>query len=168
MQIHASFTNNEGEQYIVMLSDEDNIFLSTKTNNFLKHNDIELLAIYLTRNGNLTNKTNLKVMAQICEFLGEYLASHINTLFYFICDDLNEVPMNKKKRDNGISPQKYRSKLFTKMFEKFGPRFCDDIENIPIYIDACGHEMYAHIITRSQHLQIVNIIKEDVNDAYHK
>ena len=43
-------------------------------------------------------------------FLSAFVLQHPNAILYYQCDDMDDVPMNGRKKVSGISVQKYRSK----------------------------------------------------------
>jgi len=78
----------------------------------------------------------------------------------FYCDDLTDVP----RRHSDITPQEYRSLLFSKMFDMYvHENDIKDIVNYQIEIEDEHHPRFAHFITNEKYLPAVrhlgNIIK---------
>ena len=97
-----------------------------------------------------------------------FVLQHPNAILYYQCDDMDDVPMNSRKKISGISVQKYRSMLFSLMFDKQARYVPLDMVNVPIFFDFMGHETYIHIIARESHLSLINLIKRDIKEGFEK
>lgn len=42
------------------------------------------------------------------------------------------------------------------------------VVDTPIYIDACGNDVYIHLISREKHTDIVKIISKDIHEGFDK
>ena len=76
-------------------------------------------------------------------FIAGFLLDNENAILYFYCDDINEI----NRRNHDITPQKYRSRLFSRMSDR---------------------DIYIHIISRESHLDYANIIRTTIEDMEHK
>ncbi|MEG2151560.1 MAG: hypothetical protein RRY36_10120, partial [Bacteroidaceae bacterium] len=87
-----------------------------------------------------------------------------NLILYFYCDDIHDI----LRRDKGLTPQKFRSHLFSKMLEKYiSSNGITNMINTPIEIKADRH-IYIHLISRSIHLEYVNAIKSAIMEMESK
>lgn len=81
---------------------------------------------------------------------------------------MTSSPMNARKKAEGYTVQYYRNKLFSKLFMKIQGLLDVHVLDIPICIDACGNDMFIHIIARAKHEQIALDMKEDVIEGFSK
>ena len=81
---------------------------------------------------------------------------------------LTDVPMNARKKAEGFSVQYYRNRLFTSLFQKLQGLLDMNVVDLPICIDACGNDMYIHIMVREEQLDVAKRIKQDVLDGFSK
>lgn len=58
--------------------------------------------------------------------------------------------------------------LFTSLFQKLQELIGIHVVDLPICIDACGNDMYIHVMVREGQLDIANRIKQDVLDGFSK
>lgn len=76
--------------------------------------------------------------------------------------------MSAIKRKNGVTVQKYRSTLFSKMFERQMKDLALSVINYPVFFEACDNEVFVHLLAQEKFLKYVNIIKDDVTEGYSK
>ena len=82
-------------------------------------------------------------------------------VLYFYCDDMHDIP----RRNTNISPQKFRSDLFTRMFERYiSMKHKTDIVNTPIIIQTEDRDIYIHLIAKNNHMSFVNTVKSIIAD----
>ena len=125
---------------------------------------IEIVEILLARVKG-SGKTSIAVLSEMSEIIFRLFNNNENIIIYFFCDDLNEIPNTQKK----VSPQAYRSRLFSSMFERFvRKQKIDDIENISISIEALGRTEYLHFIIRSHHMKYIDYIQRNIEETYTK
>ena len=67
-----------------------------------------------------------------------------------------------------FSVQYYRNRLFSNLFQKLQLLLRIRVVDLPICIDACGNEMYIHLIARAEHFDVANRIKLDVLEGFSK
>ena len=67
-----------------------------------------------------------------------------------------------------MTVQAYRNRLFTKLFDKMARQLSISVIDTPIYIDACGNNIYIHIISREIHSDVVDRISKDVHFGFDK
>ena len=76
--------------------------------------------------------------------------------------------MNFKKKKMGMLVQEYRNRLFTSMFEKIVRKLNVSVVDTPIYIDACGNDVYIHLMSREIHAEIAKLISKDIHKGFDK
>lgn len=163
-----SFTNTSNDQYILSLSQDGDKFLSAEVSDVLKENGIEIWRILLLRKGREETVTSISLLTEISNSITLFVLQHPNAILYYQCDDMDDVPMNLRKKNSGVSVQKYRSMLFSLLFEKQTKYLPLDVVNVPIFFDFMGHETYIHILAREEHIQFVDIIKNDIKQGFDK
>mgnify|MGYP007099011281 FL=1 len=163
-----SFTSKTGDRYIVKIQKDGERFLSSKVISMLDTSDMEVCGIYLNRVGSIKNVTSIRDLSIISKQIYGFFVSHENVILYYVCDDIAEVPMNAKKKAEGYSVQYYRNRLFSKLFQKLQSLLSIRVVDLPICIDACGNEMYIHLIARAEHLDVATRIKLDVLEGFSK
>lgn len=165
--MNASFSikSSNGDSLRIGMSNSDLTFLSGNINTFLKDANIEIIEILLQR---MEGKGNIgiEVLSKITDVIGDFFLENENGILFYYCDDLLAIPVSR----HDISPQEYRSSLFSLLFQ----RFCQkkNIKNIHdttirIY-DAMGVPLYMHFIARDKHQHILNEISEDMVKTYSK
>ena len=105
-----------------------------------------------------------EVRKSIRDIIGKVLNDNNNLILYFYCDDMHDIP----RRDKALTPQKFRSLLFSRMFDKYiSSNSIINIINTPIEIKADRH-IYIHLISRACHLEHVNAIKSTIMEMESK
>ncbi len=163
-----SFLNSSGDQYILSLSQDGDKFLSAAVCSELKKHGIEVWGILLLRKGRKENVTAVSLLSEISNSITMFILQHPNAILYYQCDDMDDAPMNRRKKSSGVSVQKYRSMLFSLMFDKQSRYVPMEVVNVPIFFDFMGHETYIHLIARESQLAFVNLIKDDVKEGFEK
>lgn len=125
--------------------------------------DIEIADVTLERvEGD--NPTDIGMLLKISNVIGEVFNDNENLILYFYCDDIHDV----LRRNKGLTPQKFRSNLFSRMFDKYIlSNGITNMINTPIEIKA-GRHIYIHLISRSIHLEYVNAIKSAIMEMESK
>ena len=162
------FTSNTGDRYIVKILQDGTRFLSPDVIDLLKSQDVEVWGIYLNRVGSFQHVTSMRDLSIISKQIYGFFMSHENALLYYVCDDIAEVPMNARKKAEGYTVQYYRNRLFSNLFQKFQGLLDIHVVDIPISIDACGNDMYIHLIAREEHEKDAELIKQDVLAGFSK
>lgn len=163
-----SFSNSSGDKFYIRLAADSDLFLSNEMSLFLKDKDFELWGIYLERLGNAQKVAPVKLLNKVSQLIATFFIGHPNAILYYQCDDISEVPMSFKKKETWMSVQEYRNRLFTNMFEKIVRKMNISVVDTPIYIDACGNDVYIHLISREKHTDIVKIISKDIHEGFDK
>ena len=162
------FTSNTGDRYIVKILQDGARFLSSHVMDLLKSQNVEVWGIYLNRVGSFQHVTSMRDLSIISKQIYGFFMSHENALLYYVCDDIAEVPMNARKKAEGYTVQYYRNRLFSNLFLKFQGLFGIRVVDIPICIDACGNDMYIHLIARKEQEEFAEQIKQDVLEGFSK
>mgnify|MGYP002517925537 CR=1 FL=1 len=163
-----TFTSKAGDRYIVKIQNDGLRFLSPTMVATLTKSEVEVWGIYLNRVGSYKNVTSIRDLSVISKQIYSFFMSHENVILYYVSDDITEVPMNTRKKAEGYTVQYYRNRLFTNLFLKLQGMLSMHVVDLPICIDACGNDMYIHLITRSEHIEIAAQIKQDVLDGFSK
>ena len=152
----------KGDEYRIRLSSSVDKYISVDIHQVL--GDIQILTVELERiKGNLP--TGHAILSQIEKIISETFFQHHNAIICFICDFMSPIPATRKT----IPVQLYRSTLFTRMFERFVS--LNDVGSVVqsvLTISGIDEDYYIHIIARSEHMQYVNIISEDLRTGYSK
>lgn len=167
-EIVYSFYNNLGDKFFLRLVCEGDMFLSDELVSFLNKKDFELWGIYLDRLGNAQKVTPLKLLNKISQLIASFFIGHPNAILFYQCDDISDVPMSLRKKEDNLTVQAYRNRLFTKLFDKMALQLNVSVIDTPIYIDACGNNVYIHIISRDIHSAIVDKISKDIHLGFDK
>ena len=83
---------------------------------------------------------------------------------------MNPIPSrNMKGANKDLSVQEYRSTLFSHMFDTYMySHQVFGITNTPIIIKVEGYAQFMHLIARTRHQGLVNLIKDDVIKGWGK
>ena len=83
---------------------------------------------------------------------------------------MNPIPSrNIKGANKNLSVQEYRSRLFSYMFDSYMESHqVSGFSNTPIIINGDGYRLFMHLIARSKHQSIVDVIKDDVLEGWGK
>ena len=163
-----SFSNSAGDKFYLRLAADSELFLSKELTSFLKQKDFELWGIYLERLGDAQKVTPMKLLNKVSQLIATFFIGHPNAILYYQCDDISDVPMNLKKKKMGMLVQEYRNRLFTSMFEKIVRKLNVSVVDTPIYIDACGNDVYIHLMSREIHEEIAKLISKDIHKGFDK
>lgn len=150
--------HSDGEdEYLISIESFDKKVISDECLESI--NGIEIYNITLERvSGN--NATGNKILSSICNTLAGFLNDNDNVLLYFYCDDVHDV----KRRNSLISPQEYRSRLFSKMFERYQSLHCvNDIINLPLIIRTQEKDIFIHIICKKNNKKYAESILTLIN-----
>ena len=104
--------------------------------------DIEIVDVTLERVKGI-NPTDIGILLKISNIIGEILNDNGNLILYFYCDDMHNI---SRRENREVSPQKFRSDLFSRMFDKYIlSNGITNMINTPIEIKADRH-IYIHLI----------------------
>lgn len=158
MEFSVSITSESDDEYRIILSPFNLDVIPDKVRELLADN-IEIADITLDRIKG-ESPTNIDILLKISNVIGEVFDDNENLILYFYCDDMHDV----SRRDKILSPQKFRSDLFSRMFDRYIiSNGITNIINTPIEIKADRH-IYIHLISRKCHLKYVTAIKNAIMD----
>lgn len=102
--------------------------------------------------------------------VADLFAENENLVIYYSCDDMNPIPSrNMRGANKELSVQGYRSTLFSHIFDSYMySHQVSGITNTPIIIKGEEYKQFMHLIARSKHQVIVDLIKDDVIDGWGK
>lgn len=110
MIITYPISDNFGNEYLIRIEDCQNL-----PDEIMKElGNIKILDITLERISG-EQYTNSGILSKISTFIAGVLLDNENAMLYFYCDDVHDV----KRRDMEITPQKFRSDLFSAMFIRY-------------------------------------------------
>ncbi len=103
----------DGDKYVLSVIDADITLLSDDIQQMLSDNNLQIGEIIIERTAG-KQYTCYKVLYQIATWLAGIFAQHQGLILYYLCDDMNPIPnQNTKGKNKDLSPQEYRSSLFT-------------------------------------------------------
>ena len=162
MDISVSINSKSEDEYRIILSPFNLDIIPLEVREILG-DSTEIADVTLER-AKGDNPTDIGVLLKISNVIGEIFNDNENLILYFYCDDIHDI----LRRDKRVTPQKFRSNLFSRMFEKYMlSNGITDIINTPIEIKADRH-IYIHLISRSIHLEYVKAIKDVIMDMESK
>ena len=155
MKVTYPIRTANGDEYLVQIESFDKSMLPNHVKELL--GSIEILDISLERVlGH--NSTNASVLFDISNFIAGVLNDNPETILYFYCDDIHDVD----RRDKSITPQKYRSQLFSRMFDHYTRSHgIEYIINTPLEFKT-DRDVYIHFISKQEHLEYVDAIKNTI------
>ena len=162
MDISVSISSKLNDEYRIILSPFNLDVIPCEVREQLG-SDIEIADVTLERvKGN--NPTDIGILFKISNVIAEVLNDNENLILYFYCDDMHDI----SRRDKKLTPQKFRSILFSRMFDKYiSSNSITNMINTPIEIKADRH-IYIHLISRDCHLGYVNAIKSAIMEMESK
>lgn len=156
MNISVSIHSKSDDEYRIILSSFDLDIIPCEIREQFG-DSIEIVEVTLKR-AKENNPTGIEILLKISNIIGEVLNDNENMILYFYCDDMHDIA----RRDKALTPQKFRSTLFSRMFDKYIlSNGITDMINTPIEIKADRH-IYIHLISRDTHLEYVNAIKSAI------
>ena len=157
MDISVSINSKLNDEYRIILSPFNLDIIPYEVQELLG-DDIEIVDVTLERVKGI-NPTDIGILLKISNIIGEILNDNGNLILYFYCDDMHNI---SRRENRGVSPQKFRSDLFSRMFDKYIlSNGITNMINTPIEIKADRH-IYINLISRDTHLNYVNAIKNAI------
>ena len=169
MNYSFSISTKKGDEYRVMLFDADISQLAGNVKAVIAENNIDISEIMIDRvRGSYS--TAQEVLHAITGRIADVFAENPNLVFYYSCDDINPIPSrNTKGANKDLSVQEYRSRLFSHIFDSYMySHQVSGINNTPVIINGYGYSQYMHLIARSKHQAIIDLIKNDVIEGWGK
>ncbi|WP_314712332.1 hypothetical protein [Prevotella pallens] len=159
----------EGDEYILSVNDVDITMLSDDIQQMLLNNNLQIGEIIIERTAG-KQYTCYKVLYQIATWLASIFAQHQGLILYYLCDDMNSIPnRNTKGKNKDLSPQEYRSRLFSKLFEGYKKSHqVVGISDYPIIIEGEGYKKFIHLIARASHKKHVLNMSNYINAVWGK
>lgn len=156
--------SEQGDEYKLRISTNSSGLVSDKVHQQLLTVGLDIMDIDLYRSKGF-NVTDHKVLAKIEECIADVFLSHPNVVICFFCDFIGLLPNTTKT----MSVQKYRSLLFSKMFERYvKTHHIDGVRNHIVTIKGVAEDYYVHIISRVEHSQYAWIIGEGIQKDFGK
>ena len=169
MNYSFSISTKMGDEYRIMLIDADISVLADSVLTTLSEKQIDVSEIIIER---ITGgeSTAQEVLHAITGRIADLFAENTHLILYYSCDNMNPIPSrNMKGANKNLSVQEYRSTLFSHIFDTYMySHQVSGITNTPIIIKGDGYTQYMHLIARNIHLDIVNLIKDDVITGWGK
>lgn len=167
-EVLYKFKNSEGDEFRLRLVSDSRQFLSEEISSLVEKEDFELWGIYLERLGNAQKVTPMRLLNKISHLIATFFIGHPKSILYYQCDDISDVPMSYNKKKSGLLVQAYRNRLFTTLFEKVSRKLSVAVVDTPIYIDACGNDIYIHLMSREIHVDMAKKISTDIHEGFDK
>ncbi len=154
MDISISVYSSQGDEYRVKLSSFINLPESILE---ILDDKVEIIDVTLERiSGNRI--TNVKILSKISNIIADLFEDNENLILYFYCDDVHDID----RRNQNMSPQEYRSRLFSYMIDRYLiSNNITNIVNTPIRIEI-GDGIFIHLISRSSHSKYVKSIQSEI------
>ena len=156
------FRSSDGDIYHITLSEGKGV-LSPELLEVLK--DICIVGVELRRlSGN--NFTSHKVLVAIENTIADMFLQREDIIICYYCDFINPIPHTKK---NSMPPQKYRSLLFDRMFQRYTKHHCiTDVRLSVVEINGINEKYYFHVIYRDAHSLLASMIRNDLKEGFDK
>lgn len=147
----------DGNEYLILIDSFEKNSLPDFLINAL--HEIEIFDITLERVAG-ESQTPASVLFEISNFLAGFLLDNPSAILYFYCDDMHDI----SRRNTNISPQKFRSDLFSSMFNRYTRQ-----HNVPNITDTtieirADRDIYIHLIARTEHLPFVQKIQNSIQE----
>lgn len=153
MDISFDIINTEGDQVKVALSYYDTTTIGSLSSSpdvlSLVFYDVTLVREY----GN--DFVGYKMLSVVSDTLAHFLIDNDDAVLCFYCDAQSEI----KRSHASVSPQEYRSLLFSRMFDRYTSGHClKDFVNHRVRLeidDNPDNDQFAHFICRKRHEEAV-------------
>ena len=155
MEREIAFTTDEGYQYLVSFS------LYKEFSIQFNVNIVDVSIILMNKE---IEKNTFKTLNKFIEIISEYLMDNSNVVLYYYCDT---APVNiRNNRKHTLTNQEFRSKLFTKLFEK--ANHSDFASRNFIIEDTENGNHYITLITNIEQIDIFDEIKNELESIFNK
>lgn len=153
MDLSFDIHNDKGDLVRVALSYYDTETLRAFTDDPLTFTlvfyDVTLVRIAGSDN------VGIRTLKAVSDVLSRFMAENEASVLCFYCDDLTDV----RHRDKSITPQEYRSRLFSRMFDMhIRTNGIKNIVNYQVKIDDDACPRFAHFITPEKYLPAVRLL----------
>ena len=158
-----TFQIEEGDnRYLLKVSS----FTEQELANWELDASLEMYEVVLLRvSGDVVS--SFKSLAMIAGFLHNFMLEHSDAVLYFYCDDMHEI--NKTNKHIDYSPQLYRSKLFSTLFDRELQKQHDsNLRNNVQAITTPDGTAYIHLVTAEENQHVVEHIHEQLENLSRK
>ena len=157
--------SGEDEYKLTLTTDDDAFFGKEDVLDLVNHR-IEIVEVSLYREKG-TTVTSIKTLMGITDILANYMNRHRDAVLYYYCDEIDFESFRYTKSD--WAPQKYRSQLFSRMFERYTRKYnITDYCDQEICIEAFEHVSYMHLISRKENEPEMDAIVAYLQESYGK
>lgn len=161
MKVTYPISTDDGDEYLVLIESFEKSILPDDIIEML--NNIEIVDITLERVSGV-HATKPDILFEISNFVAGFLLDNENTILYFYCDDMHDIV----RRNQSLTPQKFRSDLFSKMFERYSSSH-EKVHFVDVSFEInSDRDIYIHLIARKSHLSYVSAIKTAITDMASK
>ena len=148
LEAEIPLTTDEGYQYLIVFKEFQNI---------PRDYGLTIINVSIILMDDISPNNSLKTLFKFSHIILEYLENH-NVILYYYCD---VAPINiRKNRKMNITPQEFRSNLFSKMFEKINSS--DYVEKPVIIEDIENGDHYVSLICHKNNYKVVKEIEMDI------
>lgn len=155
MKISIPISPSDGNKYLINFSTFEEDIIPDSVINFLQ--GVEIIEIVLERvEGD--NMSNAYSLSQISSVIWNFMQENEASILYFYCDDMHDLPRRRKS----LSPQEYRSLLFSKMFDKAVASSSESYINMPIILKAEDRDIFIHLISRYCYIKQLECLKNSI------
>ncbi len=159
MDISFSIQNQKGDQVMVALSCYDYETIALFSSDILTLTLVFYDVALVRMTGE--NFVDYKILFAVSDILAKFMEENDNAVLCFYCDADTDVPRNHTK----MSPQEYRSNLFSRMFEMYiRSKSLKHFVNHRIEIENTENPLntqFAHFICRTEHKEaVINLGKQ--------
>ena len=132
--------------------------IQTGRSELLKMGASEVCDVSLLRKSDYSG-VDRNALRLISRMLFDFMADNPDNIIYFYCDDFNELP--RSGRHARMSPQEYRSRLFSALFDDETRRhgaglYVDDV----LTFDVDGDTKFIHLIYATANAAKAKVLKD--------
>lgn len=152
MNVTFAIECSEGHQYLLKLTECKNLPIEI---------DIKIVDIALVPVSKPDTINNAGTLNKIASILFNFLEEN-DVILYFYC---SKDPIQQRESREPMSYQKYRSFLFTCMYNKTSKDHNDEfIHKQIVLLDQVYGDHYVHLITKSKYTQKINDLETSLNE----
>ncbi len=145
---------SEGHQYLLKFKDCRNLPIEL---------DIEVVDITLSLTSELSEINNPKTLNKITSVIFNFLEDN-DVILYFYCS--RDSIIQRQNRKELLSPQHYRSYLFSTMFEKATRNYENSsfVNKSVILKDELEGDHYLHLIAKNKYSHKIGTLSEQIEN----
>ncbi|NDW10117.1 hypothetical protein [Dysgonomonas sp. 520] len=153
MDFSFPIESKEGHKYIIHLSEQSlDIF------GIPQKEDVCIYNITLALKNGVTKTNNVSTLNRIAKIILDFIDNN-NVILYFYCSPSDDIIFNTKK---AISPQAYRSRLFTTLFNRISKTGKKDYRHFRFVIETDEDDLYNHFICEKKDIHVI----ENIENSY--